>query len=130
MPLQALPASPPPTISAACAFKGAAKTISFDQLPEAIRADVKRRMPDLWVPGPVFDPAEANFNSGRRFLAAARLERRYVVAYEHDGWSYHVTLLTYDIGSSDVSPKAETSFDRRPSCEALAEALTVPPHKP
>jgi hypothetical protein len=88
------PSAPP------ASFEGAAKTISFDQLPEAIRSGPEAaHAPDLWVPGPdVRSRAEANGDAGRRFLAAARLDRRYVVAYEHDGWSYHVTLLTYDIG--------------------------------
>jgi hypothetical protein len=121
MPLQTLPADPQPTISAACVLEGAAKTISFEQLPEAIRIDLKRRAPDLWVPGPTFDAS--GVGAPRRFLAAARLDLRYVVAYEHDGWSYHVNLLSYDMASSDVTPKAERSYDRRPTCEVLAGAL-------
>lgn len=129
MPLQALPASPPP-ISAACVLEGGARTVQFDQLPDAIRADVKRRMPDLWVPGPVFDIAGAH--ATQRFITAARLDLRYVLAYEHDGWISHITLLAYDMGSSDVTPKADWSYERRPSCEALAWALKAPlyPRKP
>lgn len=131
MPLQALPADPSPTIGPACVLEGAAKTIPFDQLPEPIRADLKRRTPDLWVPGPVFDVASAG--APFRFVAAARLEQRYVAVYEHDGWSRHVTLLAYDMASADVTPQAEWSFeDSRPTCQALTRALKAPlyPKKP
>lgn len=121
--LQAPPATPQPIAGEACVYEGAAKAMAFDQLPEAIQADLKKRTYDLWIPGKKFDPAEPNFGSPKRFLAAARLDLRYVVAIEHDGWSFHVGLLTYDMSSPDITPKAERNTERRPTCEDMAVAL-------
>jgi len=125
MPLQAPPASPPPTISPACALEGGARTIPFAELPEPIRVDLKRRAPDLWVPGPAFDAA--GVGAPFRFVTAARLDQRYVAAYAHDGWSHHVTLLAYDMSSADITPSSEWTYEEsRPSCQALTHALKAP----
>lgn len=129
MPFQAPPALPP--ADPACVFDSRAEAVALEQLPAVIRLDLKQRAPDLSPAGGAFNASDVGSGPRTRFIAAARLDSRYVVAYEHGGRGYHVDLLTYDTGVVDHTPRdRRTTFDT-PSCGALTEALSAPlPERP
>ena len=126
MPLQAPPAALPPAIDQACVFDSNAEAVSLEQLPAAIQLDLKQRAPGLSPTGAAFNASDIGYGPRTRFIAAARLNTRYVVAYEHGGRGYHVDLLTYDTSVSDLAPRDRRTMSDKPGCGVLTEALNAP----
>lgn len=124
------PAPEPARIAvAACAHQGGAEAVAFDQLPIALRMDLKTRAPELSPAGGTFNATDIGIGPRTRFIAAVHYKDRYLVAYEHGGRGYHVDLLTYDASFADdayAGPLArQIAFDK-PDCAALDAAITAP----
>ena len=123
----------PMTPALECAHQGGVEAVSFDQLPIAVRVDLKIRAPELSPAGGPFNASDVGVGPRTRFIAAVHYKDRYVVAYEHGGRGYHVDLLTYSAGLADdaAAPLARhVAFDR-PSCADLDVAVALsPPRTP
>jgi len=125
------PEVPVQAVAVSCTHEDGVQTVSLEQLPAAIRLDLKQRAPDLSPADGAFQATDVGDGPRTRFVAAARLKGRYVVAYEHGGRGYHVDLLTYDLGYAEPTPRARLTSFTRPSCVALDAALAAPlPDRP
>jgi hypothetical protein len=128
--LLATPAAEPAHIAvAACAHQGGAEAVSFDQLPIALRMDLKTRAPELSPAGGPFNATDIGVGPRTRFIAAVRYKDRYLVAYEHGGRGYHVDLLTYNASFAEdayAGPLARHMTFDKPECAALDAAITAP----
>jgi hypothetical protein len=98
-----------------------------EQLPPAIGADLRTRAPDLSPAGGPFQATDVGDGPRTRFMTAARLGDRYVVAYEHGGRGYNIQVLTYALTSSGLATLTnQRTIFRKPACDAVAAALTAP----
>jgi hypothetical protein len=111
---------------ATCPHHGGAETVTFEQLPGPIQVDLWMRAPHLSPAGGPFNATDVGEGPRTRFLASARLDSRYVVAYEHGGRGYHVDLLAYDARDLLPAPKSRVVIYDKPNCETLDAALAAP----
>jgi hypothetical protein len=132
-----LPMTPVPEPSqpaTGCVHQAGVDAVSLDQLPAAIRADLRVHAPELSPADGPFNASDVGAGPRTRFIAAVHYKDRYVVAYEHGGRGYHVDLLTYggDIaGDAYIAPLARhVTFDK-PKCADLDVAVALsPPRTP
>ena len=110
----------------ACAYD-AGEMVFQEQLPAPIVADLKQRAPEMSPAGGPFQATDVGEGPRDRFVAAARLNDRYVVAYEHGGWGYNIQVLTYTLASNGLASLSNqrTTF-KKPVCGVIAAALTTP----
>ena len=132
LPMTAL--EPVQSVAAACLHQDGVEAVAFDQLPIALRMDLRTRAPDLSPAGGPFNASDVGVGPRTRFIAAVHYKDRYVVAYEHGGRGYHVDLLTYNASFADdayAGPLARHVVFDRPSCTDLDVAATLsPPRTP
>ncbi|HWW27241.1 MAG TPA: hypothetical protein VNZ85_15265 [Caulobacter sp.] len=103
------------------------ESLSQQQLPEAIGADLRLRVPGMSPEGGPFLATDVGEGPRTRFISAARLGNRYVVAYERGGRGYNIQILSYTLASSGLASltNQRTTFEK-PVCGAIAAALTAP----
>ena len=99
-----------------------------EQLPAPILADLKQRVPEMSPAGGAFQATDVGEGPRDRFVAAARLNDRYIVAYEHGGWGYSIRVLTYQpmAGEAVALPRDQRFAFKTPICATIAAALTAP----
>ncbi len=120
---------PVQSVAVACVHRGEVDAVPFDQLPMALRMDLRTRAPDLSPAGGPFNASDVGVGPRTRFIAAVHYKDRYIVAYEHGGRGYHVDLLTYDDSFADdayAGPLARHVVFDKPDCAALDAAITAP----
>jgi hypothetical protein len=98
-----------------------------EALPAAIGVDLRKRAPDLSPSGGPFQATDVGEGPRTRFMTAARLGDRYVVAYERGGRGYNIQVLTYTLASNGLASltNQRTTFEK-PACGVIATALTTP----
>jgi hypothetical protein len=98
-----------------------------EALPAAIGMDLRLRAPDLSPAGGPFQATDIGDGPRTRFMTAARLGDRYVVAYERGGRGYNIQVLTYTLASNGLASltNQRTTFEK-PACNVIATALTTP----
>lgn len=121
--------APEPAQAGACVHLDEVEAVPFDQLPIALRIDLKTHAPELSPAGGPFSASDVGSGPRTRFIAAVHYKDRYVVAYEHGGRGYHVDLLTYNADfayDAYAGPLARHVVFERPDCAALDAAITAP----
>lgn len=111
----------------ACVYD-AGEMVFQEQLPAPIVADLKQRAPDMSPAGGPFEATDVGEGPRDRFVAAARLNGRYIVAYEHGGWGYSIRVLTYQpvAGEAVALPRDQRFVFKTPICATIGVALTAP----
>lgn len=98
-----------------------------EQLPAPIVADLKQRAPEMSPAGGPFEATDVGEGPRDRFVAAARLNDRYVVAYEHGGRGYNIQVLTYTLASNGLASFTnQRTIFKKPVCAVIAAALATP----
>jgi hypothetical protein len=116
----------PASSDGACVYdKG--EYVPQEQLPAAIGTDLWTRAPGLSPQGGPFQATDVGEGPRARFMTAARLGNRYVVAYERGGRGYNIQVLTYTVASNGLASLANqrTAFEK-PACNVIAAALVAP----
>jgi hypothetical protein len=88
--------------------KEVATVRSLRDLPQALRDETFKRVPDLADRGSAFNATDVvdGYGAQRRFVTAARAGSRWVIGYEQGGIGYMVKILAFDqqdIGSFVLS---------------------------
>jgi hypothetical protein len=111
----------------ACVYD-AGEMVLQEQLPAPIVADLQQRAPHMSPAGGPFRATDVGEGPRDRFVAAARLHERYIVAYEHGGRGYSIRLLTYlpAAGEAIAPPRDQRFAFKTPICATIAAALTAP----
>jgi hypothetical protein len=115
-----------PLPGAACIYD-AGQMVFQEQLPAPIIADLKQRAPEMSPAGGPFEATDVGEGPRDRFVAAARLNDRYIVAYEHGGRGYSIRVLTYlpVAGETVSAPRDQRFAFKTPICGMIAAALAA-----
>jgi len=73
---------------------------SLRDLPQALRDETLRHLPDLADRGSAFSVGCTGYGAHQRFVTAAHTSSRWVIAYEEGGIGYMVKVLAFDQQSS------------------------------
>ncbi len=104
----------------------AGEIVFEQQLPPAIASDLHIRAPDLSPADGPFLPTDVGAGRRSRFIAAAHLGARYVVAYERGGRGYSIQVLTYEVKANEATLTNQRTLLKKPICPTMAAALTAP----
>ncbi|WP_029912358.1 hypothetical protein [Caulobacter sp. UNC358MFTsu5.1] len=107
-------------------FYPSGEIVLQEQLPPAVASDLWIRAPDLSPFNGPFLATDVGEGLRNRFIAAAHLGQRYVVAYERGGRGYSIQVLTYAVEAHDAKVVNQRTLYKKPVCATIAAALTAP----
>jgi hypothetical protein len=76
--------------------QGVVTAQSLRDLPQILRDETLKRLPDLADRGSAFSAGCTGYGAHQRFATAARTGSRWVIGYEQGGFAYMVKVLTLD----------------------------------